>query len=59
MQEWYHGWGWRPKKMTKKQIKDMINNMKKSDIIRKKSEEYHREEEKEAENIMKDLNESL
>jgi hypothetical protein len=45
--------------MTKKQIKDMINNMKKSDIIRKKSEEYHREEEKEAENIMKDLNESL
>lgn len=55
MQEWYHGWWWRPKKMTRKQINEMINNMKKTDIINEKSKQYHRKEEKEAEDILRKL----
>ena len=54
MQEWYHGW-WRPKKMTKKQIQEMVNNMKKTEIISKKSKDYHKKEELEAEDILKKL----
>ncbi len=53
MQEWYYGWWWRPKRMTKKQIEEMIKNMKKTGIINKKSNEYHKQEEMEAENILK------
>jgi hypothetical protein len=41
--------------MTKKQIDEMIKNMKKSDIINKKSNEYHKQEEKEADDILKKL----
>ena len=55
MQEWYHGAWWRPKKMTRKQINEMINNMKKSEIINKKSKQYHEKEEIEAEDILKKL----
>lgn len=55
MQEWYHGTWWRPKKMTRKQINEMINNMKKSEIINKKSKQYHEKEEIEAEDILKKL----
>ena len=55
MQEWYYGWWSRPKKMTKKQIKEMINNMKKSGIISEKSKQYHKKDEIEAENILKKL----
>ena len=55
MQEWYYGWWWRPKKMTKKQIREMIYNMKKSDIINEKSNKYHKKDEIEAENILKKL----
>ena len=55
MQEWYHWWWSRPKKMTKKQIKEMVNNMKKSDIISQKSKQYHQKEEIEAEDILNKL----
>jgi len=55
MQEWYYGWWWRSKKMTRKQIKEMINNMKKTDIISEKSKQYHKKDEIEAENILKKL----
>ena len=55
MQEWYYGWWWRPKKMTKNQIKEMVDNMKKSSVINEKSNQYHKKEEIEAENILKDL----
>lgn len=53
MQEWYYGWWWRPKRMTQKQIRDMVNNMKKSKIVNKKSNQYHKKEEIEAEDILK------
>jgi len=52
MQEWYYGWWWRPKRMTKKQIEEMVKNMKKTGIINKKSNEYHKQEEKEADNLL-------
>jgi hypothetical protein len=42
--------------MTKKQINEMVNNMKKTNIINEKSKQYHKKEEVEAENILKDLN---
>lgn len=54
MQEWYYGW-WRPKRMTQKQIRDMVNNMKKSKIVNKKSNQYHKKEEIEAEDILRRL----
>ena len=41
--------------MTKKQINDMIKNMKKTEIISKKSKDYHKKEEIEAEDILKKL----
>jgi len=41
--------------MTKKQINEMVNNMKKSSVVNKKSEKYHEKEEVEAENILKKL----
>ena len=55
MQEWYYGWWRASKKMTKKQINEMINNMKKSGIISEKSKQYHKNEEIEAEDILKKL----
>ena len=57
MQEWYHWW-WKPKRMTWKQIKEMVANMKKSWIISKKSDDYHEKEEKEADKILEDLENS-
>ena len=54
MQEWYHGW-WRPKRMTKRQIDEMVKNMGKTKVINKKSNEYHKKEENEAEDIIKKL----
>ena len=53
MQEWYYGWWWKPQRMTKKQINEMIKNMKKTGIVSKKSNEYHKKEEKEADNLLK------
>ena len=41
--------------MTKKQIKEMVENMKKSSVISEKSKQYHKKEEIEAEKILKDL----
>jgi hypothetical protein len=41
--------------MTKKQINDMIKNMKKTEIINEKSKLYHKKEEIEAEDILKKL----
>ena len=41
--------------MTKKQINEMINNMKKTSIISEKSKQYHKKEEIEADNILKNL----
>lgn len=55
MQEWYYGWNSTPKKMTRKQIRDMINNMQKTEIVNKKSKQYHDIEEKEAEDILKKI----
>lgn len=57
MQEWYSGGHYSPKRMTKKQIQEMVQNMKKSQIVIEKSNEYHKQEEGEAENILKKLNE--
>ena len=55
MQEWYHGlWG-KPKKITKKQINEMVDNMKKTNIINEKSKQFHKKEEVEAENILQKL----
>ena len=56
MQEWYHGWS-RPKRMTRKQIQEMIQNMKKVKIVNEKSKKYHKSEEDEADNILKKLDE--
>lgn len=55
MQEWYHSWWWIPRKMSRKQIQEMLDNMKKSEIVNKKSKEYHKKEELEAEDILKKL----
>ena len=55
MHEWYYGWWGRPKKMTKKQINEMVNNMKKSSIVSEKSKQYHKKEEIEADDILKKL----
>jgi len=55
MQEQYYSRWWKPKKMTKKQINDMIKNMKKTEIINEKSKLYHKKEEIEAEDILKKL----
>lgn len=55
MQEWYSGWWWRPKRMTRRQIQEMINNMKRSEIVNEKSKQYHKQEEKEADDILKKL----
>lgn len=41
--------------MSRQQIQDMINNMKKTGIVNKKSQQYHKKEEDEAENILKKL----
>jgi len=54
MQEWYYGW-WKTRRMTRKQISEMINNMKKSSIISEKAKQYHKKEEIEAEDILKSL----
>lgn len=55
MWEWYHGWWWRPKRMTKKQIEEMVKNMGKSKIINEKSNKYHEDEEKKADDILKKI----
>lgn len=55
MQEWYYGWWHNPKRMTKRQIQEMVRNMQKSSIVNKKSKEYHKKEEIEADNILKKL----
>jgi hypothetical protein len=55
MQEWYHGWWGKPKKITKKQINEMVDNMKKTSIINEKSKQFHKKEEVEAENILQKL----
>ena len=41
--------------MSQKQIREMIKNMKKTEIINQKSKEYHKLEEIDAENILKKL----
>lgn len=41
--------------MTQRQIREMINNMKKSTIVSKKSNQYHKKEEMEADNILKKI----
>ncbi len=55
MQEWYLGWWSKPKKMTKKQIQEMIHNMQETEIINKRSKEYHEKEEREADSILDQL----
>lgn len=58
MQEGYTWWWLRPKRMTKKQIQEMVSNMKKTEIINHKAEKYHQEEEKQANDILKKLEEN-
>ena len=41
--------------MTKKQLQEMIHNMKKSEVISEKAKKYHKKEEIEAEEILKKL----
>ncbi len=55
MQEWYYGWNWRPKRLTNEQKRKMIKNMRKSTLIVKKSDEYHKKEEAEADDILKKI----
>ena len=55
MQEWYSGGQYSQKRMTRKQIQQMVQNMKKSKIISEKSNQYHKKEEDEAENILNDI----
>ena len=52
--EWYHGW-WGRRRISQKQVNEMINNMKKSSIVCEKSKKYHKKEETEAEAILKKL----
>ncbi|MBR7036755.1 hypothetical protein IKI14_02565 [bacterium] len=42
--------------MTQRQVREMINNMKKSTIVIKKSNQYHKKEEMEADDILKKIN---
>lgn len=58
MREWYHGWWWTPKKMTKMQIEEMLRNMKKTKIISEKSDKYHEDEWKKADDILKQIQDS-
>ena len=55
MQEWYYGWWSRPRRITKRQIEEMIKNMKKTGVINEKSNEYHKKEQKEADDILKKI----
>ena len=55
MQEWYSGGHYSTRRMTKKQIQEMIQNMKKSKVVNEKSNQYHKKEEHEAEDILKRL----
>ena len=41
--------------MTRKQINEMVNNMKKTRIVCEKSKQYHKKEEIEADDILKKL----
>lgn len=43
----YKGW-WRPKPLTRWEIEQMKKTMKKVPIIKAKSDEYHKKEEKQA-----------
>lgn len=43
--------------MTRKQMQEMIKNMQKSEVISNKSKIYHKKEELEAEDILKQLDE--
>ena len=55
MQEWYHWW-WQSRRMTRREIQEMIKNMQKSWIIQEKAKAYHKKEESEADDILKKLN---
>ena len=57
MQEWYSGGHYFPKRVSKKQIQEMVKNMKKSKVVSEKSNQYHKKEEGEAEDILKRLDE--
>jgi len=54
MRELFTGGG-RPKKLSQKEIQEMIKNMKKVDLIKKKWQEYTKQEEKEANKILQQL----
>lgn len=57
MQEWYSGGHYSSRRVTKKQIHEMVKNMKKSKVVSEKSNQYHKKEEVEAEDILKRLDE--
>lgn len=57
MQEWYSGGHYSPKSVSKKQIQEMVKNMKKSKVVSERSRQFHKKEEIEAEDILKRLNE--
>ena len=41
--------------MSQKQIREMINNMKKSKVVNKRSNQYNKKEEMEADDILKKI----
>ena len=41
--------------MSQRQIREMINNMKKSKVVNKRSNQYHKKEEMEADDILKKI----
>lgn len=55
MQEWYSGGHYSPRRVSKKQIQEMVKNMKKSKVVSEKSNQYHKQEESEAEEILREL----
>jgi len=58
MWEWYHGWWWMSKRITKKQVEEMVRNMKKTKIISERSDKYHEDEGKMADDILKQIQNS-
>ncbi len=54
MREHFTGGG-KPKRLTQRELQEMLKNMKKVDLIKKKWQEYTKQEEKEANKILQQL----
>ncbi len=53
MNEQYYSGGQRKRSMTKKEIEEMKQNMKKVDLIHEKAQKYHKKETQDVEKIIK------